>query len=117
MRFKFKNQQGDEVLKDPAPLKITDLQSNVFSPEREETETDSVFLLSLNSENQTLNLPDTLVFLYDNAVIDTAAINYGFKRDSECCRNPRVIEGIETLNLPFVKLIKREFNVYSITVE
>ena len=117
LHFKFINKEGQEVLNDGGSLTLTDQLSNEFTIERKETETDTAFVVSLFQSNPDLPEPDTVIFFYNNALIDSATVKFGFQRDNDCCVNPRVVESINLHNLESSKLIKREFNIYRITVE
>ncbi|MDX1629501.1 MAG: hypothetical protein R3345_12420 [Fulvivirga sp.] len=97
-------------------LNVRNLQNEPLTVDEVFNETDTLYRLDLNALEET-NLPDTVIFEYSNTIVDSARIEYGFQRDSDCCINPREIESIEMLNLAFSKLIRQEFDVYSIRVE
>lgn len=114
LRFKFRNEAGDEILKELDQVMLTDLNNNTIPIRRYETETDSVFLVSLQTST---NQSDTVVFFYNDNVIDSAKVNFGFQRDNDCCTNPRIVESMQVLNLEFSRLIRRDGDVYSIIVK
>jgi len=117
LRFRIQNTEGEELIDEVNGLSLVTLDGNSLEIEREETETDSVFYTSMDMEIRSSEVSDTVIFFYNDAIIDSASVTYGFKRDSECCTNPRQVENMATLNLQSIKLIKREFNVYTIVVE
>mgnify|MGYP001126527155 CR=1 FL=1 len=117
LHFKFVNEEGDEILTDGSKLRLTDKLNNEFSIDREGTETDTAFVVSLIQPNPDIPEPDTIIFFYENAIIDSASVKFGFQRDSDCCFNPRIVENITLFNLESARLIKREFDIYRITVE
>ncbi len=117
LRFKFVNKDGKKVLDEVGKLKLTDLLNNEFPIELKETESDTSFFVNLVQSSPDIPEPDTVIFFYENAVIDSVSVKFGYQRDSDCCVNPRVIESIKPHNLQSVKLIKRAYNIYRITVD
>jgi len=117
LRFNFRNADKEQIFKDINLVSVTDLSNNPLTVSAEINDGDSLFLLSLDEVTKE-ELPDTIVFSYNNQVIDQGAINYGYQQDNdECCNNPRIIDGVSMVDLQAVRLIKREFDVYSIIVE
>lgn len=112
----FVDDSGEEILND-GKLKLTDKRSNEFAIERAESESDTSFVVNLVQSSADIPEPDTIIFFYENAIIDSATVKFGFQRDNDCCVNPRVVESITLHNLNAAKLIRREYNIYRITVE
>lgn len=104
MRFTVVDSLNNEVFRDPTQVNIVSLKDSIqFAISREENEQDTVFLTSFSS------LPDTVVFRSGNAVIDTAAVQYGFLRDGDCCTNPRIVERLNFFNIPSVRVIRSQY--------
>jgi len=116
LRFQIRDAQGDEVITDPANISIRDLKENELAVSREGEDSDTTMLVDMNplvSED----IPDTVLVFVNNSLLDSAFVDFGFQRDNECCQNPRIVESFNSLNLETVKLIRTNFNIYSITVE
>lgn len=105
VRFTIVDSLNTEVVTDPAQVSITSLESEIYDIEREENEQDTVFLTSFAAIPQ----PDTVIFFINNIVLDTAAVEYGFLTDSDCCTNPRIVERLNFLNLPTARVIRAQY--------
>lgn len=116
LHFMFVDESGEEILND-GKIKLTDKLRNEFAIERAESESDTSFVVNLVQSSADIPEPDTIIFFYENAIIDSATVKFGFQRDNDCCVNPRVVESITLHNLNSAKLIRREYNIYRITVE
>jgi len=116
LRFQIRNEEGVEVITDPGSISVRDLQENEFDVSRDGTESDTSMLVQMSSLVPE-DIPDTVLIFVNNGFLDSAFVDFGFQRDNECCQNPRIVESFNTLNLKTDKIVRRNFNIYSITAE
>ncbi|WP_350111137.1 hypothetical protein [Fulvivirga sp.] len=106
-----------EILDDPALLSIIDFNNNSYTIERDIVEEDTFYIADLSAISIELERPDTVLFTYDNLLIDSVAIDYVFSSDSRCCQNTLKVNRLNFFNRDEARRIKPNFSIFDIIID
>ena len=116
-RFRFVDSTRTEILKEVGSLSVVDFSGNNYSVEREVTGTDTFYIANLVAPTSEAESPDTVLFLYDNALIDSVGVDYSYSSDSKCCNNTFLVGKLNFLNRDAARRIKTEYSIYDIIID
>lgn len=116
-RFRFVDSTRTEILKDVSSLSIIDFSGNNYSIEREATQTDTFFVANFTAPVVDPDNPDTVLFLYNNTLIDSVAVDYSFSNDSQCCTNTFQVGKLNFLSRDAARRIKPEYSIYDVILD
>lgn len=116
-RFRFVDSSRTEILKDVNSLSIVDFNGYNYLVKREASETDTFFVASFVAPTSDTESPDTVLFLYDNALIDSVGIDYTYSSDSRCCNNTFLVGRLNFLNRNAARRIKTEYSIYDVILD
>ncbi|MEQ8926223.1 MAG: hypothetical protein RLO81_10450 [Fulvivirga sp.] len=116
-RFRFVDSNRMEILDDPALLSIIDFNNNSYTIERDIVEEDTFYIADLSAISIELERPDTVLFTYDNLLIDSVAIDYVFSSDSRCCQNTLKVNRLNFFNRDEARRIKPNFSIFDIIID
>lgn len=106
VRLQFSDINNNSIFTDLDPLLVTDLAGEAFEAERIVEREDTIFNIALRYEDPQSLPPDTIVIFYDNVLIDTAATEFGFTNDSDCCDNVFIIDNVRFFNRQVNRVIR-----------
>lgn len=113
--FRFVDTDGNIAITDPARVSVVDTDNNNLIISTAELAQDTTFQVSLQALSDDI-LGDTIFFSIDDQPLGSAAINYGYANDSDCCTNPRTIDGADFFGVEGVRLLRVNYSLYSITL-
>lgn len=116
-RFRFVDINRDEIFADQNELIINDFSGLTYPALREATETDTFYIIDLRPQSVEFESPDTLLFRYSGALIDTVDVQYTFSSDSRCCKNTLTVNRLNFLNRDVARVLKPEFNIFDVIIE
>ncbi|MEM9858774.1 MAG: hypothetical protein AAF843_15555 [Bacteroidota bacterium] len=116
-QFQFINLNNNELFSDLAQLQVTDLRNTSFEPERIVQDEDTIYSVALLYDDPLLAPPDTILLSYNNALIDTVAVDISFSNDSDCCNNVLEVGSVRFFNRRTSRLIRPSGNVYNVLIE
>ena len=116
-QFQFTDIDNREVFTDVSALQVTDLENIPFPASRITQDEDSVCCVSLIYDDPLLDPPDSILLIYNNALIDTALVDISFSNDSNCCSNVLQIGSVRFFNRKVSRLIRPNGSIYSILIE
>ncbi|QSE95888.1 hypothetical protein [Fulvivirga lutea] len=116
-RFRFVDSNREEILDDPTLLTIIDLNNNSYTIDREVVEEDTFYVANLSPMNMEFESPDTVLFTYDNMLIDSVAIDYTFSSDSRCCQNTLKVNRLNFFNRDEARRIKPGFSIFDVIID
>ncbi len=115
-KYIFVDSLRNEILKDASQVNVVDLTGVSYPTERIVVDEDTLYSTDL-SELFNSDRADTLLFTYNNQLIDTVAVNFTFSSDSRCCSNTQKVGKLTFFNRQTAKKIKPLFSVYNIIIE
>ncbi|TRX56056.1 hypothetical protein FNH22_16900 [Fulvivirga sp. M361] len=117
LRLQFSDLNNTPVLTQVDSLLVTDLSGVPFMAESVLSIEDTIFQVSLNYEDPLLEPPDSILIIYNNALIDTAATEFGFTSDSDCCDNVFTIDDVRFFNRKVNRLVRPRGTVFRVIIE
>lgn len=117
LRLQFYDINNDPVLTNVNLLTVTDLTGVSFDAGQIVENEDTIFFVPLIYENPEMEPPDSVIVLYNNALIDTAATEFGFTNDSDCCDNIFTIDDVRFFNRRVSRVTKPGGQVFRVIIE
>lgn len=116
-RFRFVDSLRNEILTDPTQVSIVDFQNNEYPVLREIVEMDTFYLVDFRPLTPELESPDTVLFTYSNALVDSVEVDYTFSSDSRCCNNTLTVGRLVFFNRDAARRILPNYFIYDIIIE
>ncbi|MEM7110165.1 MAG: hypothetical protein AAF519_18195 [Bacteroidota bacterium] len=116
-QFQFTDINNNEIFADLSQLEVVDLQSTSFEANRIVQDEDTVYTVALLYEDPLAAPPDTILLNYNDALVDTLAVDISFSNDSNCCDNVLNIGSVRFFNRKSSRLIRPSGTVYNILIE
>ncbi|MEM6525658.1 MAG: hypothetical protein AAF693_17795 [Bacteroidota bacterium] len=116
-QFQFTDANDNEIFTDLSQLQVIDLRDTPFEADRIVQDGDTVYTVALLYEDPLASPPDTILLNYNNAIVDTLAVDISFSNDNDCCNNVLSIGSVRFFNRKSSRLVRSSGKVYNILIE
>ncbi len=116
-RFRFVDSLRSEILTDVSQVSIVDFQNNEYPVLREVVEADTFYLADFRPLTPELESPDTVLLIYNNALVDSVEVDYTFSSDSRCCTNTLTVGRLVFFNRDAARRILPSYFIYDIIIQ